>query len=73
MGYKTFDKTEENYQAEVEHLNNIARYVTHSDHGDFLKHTALSWLKADKSNKRILWAAWKAIVTKYRLAEEVED
>ncbi len=70
MGYKTFDCAEKKYQAEVEHLIEIACAVYNSDRSDFLKTFADAWLKADKSNKRILKPAWSAIVVKYALGNE---
>ena len=73
MGYRTFDKAEKKYQAELELLNKIAVEIHHSDHSHFLRTLAEAWFLADPSNKRILKPAWEAIVTKYDLAEEVEN
>ena len=72
MGYKAYDLAEEKYTAKVWHLSRIAVEVVNSDRSDFLRTLADAWLKADKSNKRILKPAWAAIVTKYDLAEEAE-
>ena len=72
MGFESFDKAEEMYQADVEHLNAVASYVADSDHGDFLRDLADAWLLADPSDKRILFSAWAAIVSKYDLDKEFE-
>lgn len=72
MGYKSFDQKEKEYQTEVKRLVEIACDVYNSDRSDFLRTLADAWLKADKSNKRILREAWAAIVIKYDLAKEDE-
>jgi len=71
VGFETYDRAEEMYQADVEHLNAVASYVADSNHGDFLRDLADAWLLADSSDKRILFLAWAAIVTKYSLEVEV--
>jgi len=71
MGFETYDRAEEMYQAAVERLNAVAGYVADSNHGDFLKALADAWLLADASNRRILKPAWAAIVAKYTLEVEV--
>lgn len=72
MGYETYDKAEEKYQAEVKRLDKIAQHVFRGSYGYLQRTLAKAWLLADKSDKRILREAWSGIVTKYRLAEEVE-
>jgi len=48
----------------------IAVEVTNSNHGDFLKHVAHAWVKADPGNKIILRTAWRKLINKYELAKE---
>jgi len=71
LGFETYTRAEETYQADVERLDNVAQHVVASTHGDFLKALAEAWLRADRSNKRILFSAWAAIVVKYDLDKEV--
>ena len=51
-------------------LQSIAIKVTKSLHGGFLRTFADAYLKADNSNKRILWSAWTRLIEKYQLDEE---
>lgn len=70
MGFETFNRTEEKYQAEVERLTSIAVKVSFDARSLFLECLADAWLQADSSEKRILREAWAAIVVKYSLEEE---
>lgn len=72
MGYKAYDKAEEKYRADVKRLTSIAVKVSFDDHSLFMNCLANAWLQADKADQRILKPAWEAIITKYKLAEEVE-
>jgi len=69
VGFETFNRTEEKYQADIVRLGEIAQKVHKTDRSTFLKSLAKAWLHAFPSDKRILKPAWEAIVTKYSLKE----
>ena len=60
------------YVAEFGRLDDVARAVVYSSHGDFLKSFANAWLRADMWNKRILREAWERLVEKYDLVRDLE-
>lgn len=54
-------------------LDKIARIVLHGGYGGFLQTFGDLWLKADRSNKAILEAAWRGLIQKYGLEKELKE
>ena len=50
----------------------MAIEVAQSRHGDYLKHLAQAYVKADRENKQMMKPFWSATVNKYGLEVEYQ-
>jgi len=51
----------------------VAVEVSQSNHGDYLKHLAAAYVKADRENKALMKPFWEATVNKYGLELEYQQ
>ena len=51
----------------------IAVEVSQSNHGDYLKHLAAAYVKADRENRVLMKPFWSTMVNKYGLEVEYQQ
>ena len=66
-------RAQEDWEAEFGLMDRIAHHVLHSPHGAFLRKFADAWLHADAFNKRIIRFAWRGLIDKYDLEDELAE